>query len=724
MRERPPSSTTVSERCVSLVVLGTGHGSSMVYNGTCSAAYVLCVDKDPVLLIGAGYGVVQQCLKYFGRVPSDVFVSSNRSHVSAELPVLLAREANTRREPLRLLGHPAVLQRIESHRLAELHDVMHARGDAMDALVQVCHVPPVSETLSNGELDYDHAQGVVLTDAPGISIRSFMTRTSECSAGVAVYCAHSGGARLFAVCGDSCEPQALFRQYQLAQFHVVVLDGRRERSTDHASFEDIFSLEGDSSINAPPNAALYRWCIGHYGGVEDAPTLLGRRSRIQPVVEGSVIHTRLSVSMSMHDEVGPRRFVNAEHHRNTVTVEEVRVGLVRELSSSQSYSLVRTETCGEDDMALPPDRKRRSTAQASKPNTRQQRDEPIPSTATPVNVRSTSPSVLSRLQQPTQSSSFRRNSAPRLTSVSRRSNSAPRNRQDTTSASEASAPADAHVVKRVYLFSNEDKSAPGRLLMAQSYRTAQQLKQRATEVLGIKPVAELHVMPSGDVVTSVEQLTNGCSVVVTKGGGERFHLHRLPKALSAHAHANVHSDAMNATSLSASPTGSRARRRISASPERRVAQRNVEHRDASSVSETSVVASPHAAAQFNEYMAQAAAILSSSDRQVSVLEPRDLWKRSPVPQHTTAAAHGDSERYHSGAVIAGALPLGSYPARPESSTADDAATDTEDIFGNVPKAKTDAPPPFSTADTPASTTVASSRRSSVGSRRMIFTMVS
>ncbi|CUI14254.1 Hypothetical protein, putative, partial [Bodo saltans] len=494
-------------------------------------------DKDPVLLVGAGYGVVQQCLKYFNRIPSDVFITSNRSHMAAELPVMLACEAN--RRPLGDADDPVGDQneRIESHRLAELHDVMASRADGLEALVQLCPVPPLNprQDASSPQNEFEHAGGVVLQDAPGISVRSFVTDTSEISAGVAVFCSHSGGARLFAICGDSRDPHALFRRYHLNAFHVVMLDGRKERSTDHSSFEDIFSMEDDTAfhmhiegdqVQQTSRQQLQRWFIGHYGGIQDAPTLLGRRSRIQPVVEGTVIHTKLLVALKMHEEVGSRRFVNAEHHGNTVAVDEVRVTVVRDVSQRA------THIDPGKDLVLPPEKN------GSVVSTRESRRAPHKAAAPTVDApqRTSSPS-LSRLQQATQSSSFRRNaSTSRMSnSAPRRSLSAQRARQaHSVDGSEESLTSDAAVIppKRVYLFTNEDKGAPGRMLMVQVFRNVLQLKQRAAEVLSMKPIGELHVMPSGDVVTSLEQLSHGCSVVVTKVGGERFHMHRLPKALS------------------------------------------------------------------------------------------------------------------------------------------------------------------------------------------------
>jgi hypothetical protein len=714
MRDRPPTSATISDRSVSLVVLGTGHGSSAVYQGVCSAAYVLCVDKDPVLLIGAGYGVVQQCLRYFGRIPSDVFVSSNRSHVAAELPVLLAREANVRDCPIRLLGHPVVLQRVEMHRLAELHDVMQGRGEDVSALVDLCSVPPlddVTATANASEEDYEHAQGVVLQDAPGISIRCFATSTSEFSAGVAIYCSHSGGARLFAVCGDNSEPKAAFLRYRLFLFHVVVLDGRRDRSTDHASFDDIFSLEVEATVpvplEPPREAPLYRWFIGHYGGVEDAPQPIGYRSRIQPLLEGSVVHTRLLVAMRMHDEVGVKRFVNGEHHGNSVRVDEVRVGLVRDPSGGVTTNNNAPDSYVEDrDLALPPETKRAA------PKVRPAAPSALSPTPTP-KVRSSSP-IVRRMQQPTMSSSRRNSSAPRTPTATRRSLSAQRNRSLAAAHERTSDDAIAPPPKRIYLFSNEDKGAPGRLLMAQTYRTVQQLKQRATEVLGLKPVADLHVMPSGEVASSVEQITNGACVVVTKIGGERFNAQRPPKALGGRHH-------VDASSISMASSNSPGKR---ASSPTRTAKDNQRGLNQSSSVPTAPAASPHVAEQFNEYMAQAAAILSSGHRQFSLID---------LSANRTAPSQGEK-----GVVIAGALPVAArdapaYLDTTASGSCVTEASDTDDIFGNRVDRLVDAPTSEAAPDrceevhrgVALAATGASSRRSSTtNSRRLVFTMAS
>lgn len=454
-------------RRLSLVCLGTGHGASMVYDGVCSASYVLCFEHEPILLIGAGYGVAQQCLKYFGKIPPDVFVFSNRSHYAAELPVLLGVEANEG-TPLRLLSHSGVLSRIEAHRLAEVHQVMMLQRQLIDSLVNLQPVLPVAEWNRKDEAAEAHASGVVLQGCPFVTIRCFVTNTTEMSAGLLVYSSFAGGAPLMAITGDCSYDATLFREL-VHRFPVVVADGRKSSSTDHCSFEEVREA-------AQLDGCIARVCIGHYGTPADAPENMSPASPTTTLLEGTVLHVTIENEQGAHGQ------------QFKITVKVSLLSTVRVPKDVVAEATVSTQK------PQPLEDRRGRQGNGSHHRT----------------------ASLTRATPKAMKSSFHVDASLEV---------AP---------SVSNAPSSS--AKRIYVFSNEDKSAPGRLLMVQTFRSVQQVKLKIAELLQLKPIGDLYLVPSGEMIFSLDQLHNGNYVVATKIGGEVFSLQSLPLVLRGKVH--------------------------------------------------------------------------------------------------------------------------------------------------------------------------------------------
>lgn len=115
--------------------LGTGVGFSHVYDGVPSSSYVLLIDGNPALLVGAGGGTVRACMTSIGFLPSVVLIHNNRSHAAAELPVMLAVEASKGRR-LAIVAERGVMHRLQSHRLGELLELLGTTEQSLENLAE------------------------------------------------------------------------------------------------------------------------------------------------------------------------------------------------------------------------------------------------------------------------------------------------------------------------------------------------------------------------------------------------------------------------------------------------------------------------------------------------------------------------------------------------------------------------------------------------------------
>lgn len=223
---------------LSLLCLGTGRGSSAVYHGEVSSAFVLLAADRPLLLVDLGGGVTRACRAALGEVPDALLITHNHSDHAAELPVVLAVEAQRGRR-LRVIAGPAVTPLLQQHRLAEL-----ARTDR--ALAEFAEFVSAKEPVAAGG---------------GFAIELLRTRHAEPCYG---FLLHDTAGPVFAYGGDSGYDAALYERLFAAP--NVLIDARAEGSAEHAGFDEVAAC-----ANTYPDRDL--WVTG-YGSAADAPTLL------------------------------------------------------------------------------------------------------------------------------------------------------------------------------------------------------------------------------------------------------------------------------------------------------------------------------------------------------------------------------------------------------------------------------------------------------------------
>ena len=90
----------------------------------------------------------------------------------------------------------------------------------------------------------------------------------------------------------------------------------------------------------------------------------------------------------------------------------------------------------------------------------------------------------------------------------------------------------AYDTRKVFVFTNDDKGAAGKLLLLKNFRTLAQIALRVAVILHLKPLKDFY-FPNGSVVRSMDDLTDGCEIVAVRRGGAPFSSTDLPRLMKA-----------------------------------------------------------------------------------------------------------------------------------------------------------------------------------------------
>jgi hypothetical protein len=88
--------------------------------------------------------------------------------------------------------------------------------------------------------------------------------------------------------------------------------------------------------------------------------------------------------------------------------------------------------------------------------------------------------------------------------------------------------------RKIFVFTNDDKGAAGKLLLCKNFRTLPQIALRVAAILHLKPLKDFY-FPSGAVVRSMDELRDGCEIVAVRRGGAPFAPGDLPRLMKAAA---------------------------------------------------------------------------------------------------------------------------------------------------------------------------------------------
>lgn len=224
-----------------LLPLGTGAGATTVLYGDPSTSFAILLGDECRLLVDLGYGVARQALQLLKSIPTNVYISHNHSDHSGDLPVVAVRSAN-QGKPLTIWSEPEVEWRLREHRLHEFREA----GAMPEDIAQWRSTPENIETAV----------------APDFSLVPHKGLHSETCFGFVLRF------RGQAVLGYSAD-SGFFRELyaHLLEAPILILDGRSQGSSEHASFEEIESF----ARSIPASKKVF---VTHYGRPDEAPANL------------------------------------------------------------------------------------------------------------------------------------------------------------------------------------------------------------------------------------------------------------------------------------------------------------------------------------------------------------------------------------------------------------------------------------------------------------------
>lgn len=223
---------------LTLHILGTGAGTTAVYDGECSSSWALAFDRRPFFLADLGLGVCKSALRYLGEIPSTIFISHNHSDHAGELPVVLAVEGLQKQRPMCVIAETEVLARLQVYRMHEMRSVGR---DMSDFAAWV----PAPE----GELV------TVQSEAGPLRLTSHRAQHSELCFGARL----DIGSNSIGWTADSGFSPTLLRALRCPK--LLLIDARKVGGPEHASFKEIAEYVASNDdvefLGAPVDGHLF-----------------------------------------------------------------------------------------------------------------------------------------------------------------------------------------------------------------------------------------------------------------------------------------------------------------------------------------------------------------------------------------------------------------------------------------------------------------------------------
>lgn len=216
-----------------LICLGTGHGTTHVFEDHPSTSFAVVKDGAPWLLIDCGTGVIRSARALLSGLPTTLFITHNHLDHSGELPyVAKALEARPR-----VLAHPEVIRLLQEVRLHDAPQDQQRMIDQIDWVAADDHQQILLE--DDWRFDLHPAQH-------GYACYGFVL-------------SHNDRA-VFSYSADSGYNVAYYAF--LSQAPIMIVDARPEGGRYHASFDEV-----EAFAAAHPAHTLR---VVHHGGVQHA----------------------------------------------------------------------------------------------------------------------------------------------------------------------------------------------------------------------------------------------------------------------------------------------------------------------------------------------------------------------------------------------------------------------------------------------------------------------
>jgi ribonuclease BN (tRNA processing enzyme) len=240
--------TAMSLRPV-LLPLGTGAGATTVIYGDPSSSFAILLGEECRLLVDLGYGVARQALHFLKALPTKVYISHNHSDHSGDLPVAALRSAN-QGQPFTIWSAPEVERRLKEHRLHEFREAGASPED-----------------IANWIATPENVEAVIDND---FSLVPHRGQHSETCFGFVL---RFRGETVLGYSADSGFYEELYTH--LLEAPLLVLDGRAEGSTEHASFDEL-----EAFARKFPDKRVF---VTHYGRPDEAPSTLDHLRLGEPI---------------------------------------------------------------------------------------------------------------------------------------------------------------------------------------------------------------------------------------------------------------------------------------------------------------------------------------------------------------------------------------------------------------------------------------------------------
>lgn len=505
---------------IELLCLGTGDAHSVLYDNVPCTAFALLLDGYPVLLVGVGPGVLRAVVHYAHLVPECILLLNASLEQVNELSALVQHETNARR-------------RI---RIFASRDVCMTLGELMRLQLQDQPVPTdlvtlVSLPVTSGENEFFSL----------VHEFSVMLHTVNPTAGVSAGCGSSPSSCSALLCYRD-QPIVAFSgplgfdallYAKLCQAPFVVVWASAQGGPKRASIYEIAAFSDKVNTTRRPEERVV-FLIGGYGAPQDAPLLAGYAVLLHqgsPVVlvASEVVQSPFG---ALHlPLLNVRKSLPLKYPLNgkTTVLANDAVGAAPG-SDATAYGGLKSPRAS---FSFPANGPNALTAAAL--------TQQSSSTAAPQAPLSRRASAI--VQQAANSDDSSAGGAHSPSHGAALTDTALRMANwvdpmtldhlgaiDGHGGGKSSSRTGPYDTRKVFVFTNEDKGAPGRLLLLRNFRTLTQLEQRVAQMLSLKPIQGFHRV-NGAVVRSLDELTDGCELIAVRRGGAPYNGQDLPRLL-------------------------------------------------------------------------------------------------------------------------------------------------------------------------------------------------
>lgn len=510
---------------IELLCLGTGDAESALYDNIASTSFALLLDGYPVLLVGAGPGSLRAVNHYAHLVPECILLFNASLEQVNEISALVLTETNARRH-IRIFAPRDVCSF-----LSELLRLQLVGHDIPPECVSLISLPVGA---AGGEVEsYSlvHDFSVMLHPAATTAASTQRGAPGGCSA-LLCYRDHP----LVAFSGPAPFEAALFSK--LCQASFVVVWASQQASARRASIYDIAAFS-DKVNGTRRQEERVVFLVGGYGSPQDAPLLAGyvvlmHQGSPMVLMASDLVQSPFTALNLPLLHVRKSQPIKYPLNGKTTVLANDTVPVGNDVLGGGSTSYLHSMSLGGYGQGGGVPSTLRGGGGGSFHRT--------PLTAAALQqtsggiLKGSGPGSVDSLPLPTRGGDKQQGAASHHVDVSAAMERwmdplhAPVHADGGQHDRGNSGGLGTYDTRKVYVFTNEDKGAPGKLLLLRNFRSVAQVAQRVAQMFSLKPIKDLHNVHGG-VVRSLEELRDGAELIAVRRGGAPFHAGDLPRLL-------------------------------------------------------------------------------------------------------------------------------------------------------------------------------------------------